>query len=213
MHDLLDLRRVDPTYQLVFDDGSGLALTSDMAGMRGAGAHGPGSARGLQRYLDEGARHYRFVLDRMVSRDVRLAANLSSLYTGALALRVKPFVKHYRHMSAFFSAPRLKSAFTFKICTSGSAPSMARATFSLLAYSEMAHGVWYPQGGMYSIVEALVALAEEAGVGFEFRSPVSAIMTRGRRAWGKTWRRMGTLGGCHRRQRRPAVRLRAPPAT
>src|SRR5689334_425820 len=30
MHRLLDLKRVDPTYRLVFDDGSQLALTSDM---------------------------------------------------------------------------------------------------------------------------------------------------------------------------------------
>src|SRR5512147_1884265 len=30
MHELLDLQRVDPTYHLVFDDGSQLALTSDM---------------------------------------------------------------------------------------------------------------------------------------------------------------------------------------
>lgn len=34
MHERLDLRRVDPTYRLVFDDGSQLALTSDMASMR-----------------------------------------------------------------------------------------------------------------------------------------------------------------------------------
>ena len=34
MHDLLDLQRVDPTYHLVFDDGSRLALTSDMKSLR-----------------------------------------------------------------------------------------------------------------------------------------------------------------------------------
>jgi phytoene dehydrogenase-like protein len=30
MHEVLDLQRVDPTYQLIFDDGSQLALTSDL---------------------------------------------------------------------------------------------------------------------------------------------------------------------------------------
>src|SRR5512134_2598356 len=34
MHDVLDLHRVDPTYHLVFDDGSQLALTSDLKSMR-----------------------------------------------------------------------------------------------------------------------------------------------------------------------------------
>jgi phytoene desaturase (3,4-didehydrolycopene-forming) len=34
MHEMLGLQRVDPTYHLVFDDGSGLELTSDMDVMR-----------------------------------------------------------------------------------------------------------------------------------------------------------------------------------
>ena len=34
MHDMLDLQRVDPTYHLVFDDGSRLALTSDLKSLQ-----------------------------------------------------------------------------------------------------------------------------------------------------------------------------------
>jgi len=33
LHEMLDLQRVDPTYRLVFDDGSDLALSSDMKAM------------------------------------------------------------------------------------------------------------------------------------------------------------------------------------
>src|SRR5512143_1818492 len=34
MREMLELQRVDPTYQLVFDNGSQLALTSDMESMK-----------------------------------------------------------------------------------------------------------------------------------------------------------------------------------
>ena len=34
LREKLDLQRVDPTYHLVFDDGSQLALTSDMKSMQ-----------------------------------------------------------------------------------------------------------------------------------------------------------------------------------
>src|SRR5512143_309055 len=34
LHEQLDLQRVDPTYHLVFDDGSQLALTSDMRSLQ-----------------------------------------------------------------------------------------------------------------------------------------------------------------------------------
>jgi phytoene desaturase len=45
----------------------------------------------------------------------------------------------------------------------------------MMSYTELAHGVWYPKGGMYKLVEALYALAEEAGVEFQFNAPVDHI--------------------------------------
>jgi len=58
MHEQLDLQRVDPTYHLVFDNGSQLALTSDMKSLQEQlELIQIGSFRGLLRYLDEGKRH------------------------------------------------------------------------------------------------------------------------------------------------------------
>ncbi|MCI0393688.1 MAG: FAD-dependent oxidoreductase, partial [Chloroflexi bacterium] len=51
LHELLDLRRVDPTYRLVFDDGRQLALTSDLKAMEEQlEAIEPGSFAGFLRY-------------------------------------------------------------------------------------------------------------------------------------------------------------------
>src|SRR5574342_910247 len=57
--EMLDLQRVDPTYHLVFDDGSQLALTSDMKSMREQlESIEPGSFHGFLRYFEAGHRHY-----------------------------------------------------------------------------------------------------------------------------------------------------------
>ena len=61
-------------------------------------------------------------------------------------------------------------------------PFEAPATFSLMPYSEIAHGVWYPRGGMYRIVEVLMDIARHAGVEFVFDAPVQRIETYGPRA-------------------------------
>lgn len=45
----------------------------------------------------------------------------------------------------------------------------------MMPYTELAHGVWYPQGGMYGIVEALMELARAAGVEFLFNSTIEQI--------------------------------------
>jgi phytoene desaturase len=178
IHEMLDLQRVDPTYHLVFDDGSLLALTSDLKSMQEQlEIIQPGSFLGFLRYLQEGDRHYQLVLERLVNRDFRKASDFFNLQNLPLILRLKPFVNHYRHMSAYFAAPRLKSAFTFQDIYMGLSPFEAPATFSLMPYTELAHGVWYPKGGMYSLVSALMGLAQQAGVEFAFNTPVEQIET------------------------------------
>lgn len=57
----------------------------------------------------------------------------------------------------------------------GLSPFEAPATYSMMPYTELAHGVWYPKGGMYSVVESLTNLARVAGVEFIFNSAVERI--------------------------------------
>lgn len=174
--EMLDLHRVDPTYHLIFDDNSRLELTSDMKRMQEQLERiEPGSFHGLLRYLDEGCCHYRVALEKLVNRDFRTAADFFSLQNIPLLYQIKPLVKHYDNMSHYFTNPRLKAAFTFQDVYMGLSPFEAPATFSMMPYTELAHGVWYPKGGMYRIVEALVEIAQLAGVEFVYQTAVSQI--------------------------------------
>lgn len=185
INELLDLQRVDPTYHLVFDDGSQLALTSDMQSLKDQlESIQTGAFQGFLRYHEEGERHYRIGMERLVNRDFRRFSDFFTLSNIPLLFQVKPLVKHYANMSAYFDNPRLKAAFTFQDVYMGLSPFEAPATFSLMPYSELAHGVWYPKGGMYSIVEALMSLAREAGVEFAFDTTVEQIIVNSRGAKG-----------------------------
>ena len=185
MHEQLDLQRVDPTYLLVFDDGSQLALTSDMKSMREQlESIQSGSYEGFQRYLKEGDRHYELTLDKLVNRNFRKASDFFNFQNLPLIFRLKTLINHYRNMSSYFDEPRLKSAFTFQDIYMGLSPFEAPATFSMMPYTELAHGVWYPKGGMYSVVEGLTRLACEAGVEFIFNSAVERIDTNSTHARG-----------------------------
>jgi phytoene desaturase len=176
MDERLELRRVDPTYRLVFDDGEQLSLTSDMAAMRRQlEAWEPGSFAALGRYLTAGARHYEIVAEKMVARDFRHPTDYLRIGALGLLVRDNPLANHYRKMARYFSAPRLKSAFTFQDLYVGLSPYEAPAILSLMSFTELAHGVWYPRGGMYAVVETLVELAEAAGVELRFGAEVSRI--------------------------------------
>jgi phytoene desaturase len=183
--DLLDLRRVDPTYHLVFDDGSQLALTSDMKTLQDQiEAIEPGGFQGVLRYMDEGHRHYHLGIEKLVMRDFRTGSGFFNLANLPLLFQLKPLANHYNHMAVYFDDPRLKAAFTFQDVYMGLSPFEAPATFSMMPYTELAHGVWYPKGGMYSIVEALMSLAHQAGVEFVFNSAVEHIDLNGKEARG-----------------------------
>lgn len=185
LFEIADLRRVDPTYHLVFDDGSQLALTSDLRAMQEQlEAIEPGSFHGFLRYMMEGHRHYHLGIEKLVNRDFRKAAEFFTVNNLPLLLQVKPLVNHYRNVSSYFDEPRLKSAFTFQDMYMGLSPFEAPATFSMMPYTELAHGVWYPRGGMYSLVEALMSLAQQSGVTFSFQTPVERILVNGKLAQG-----------------------------
>jgi phytoene desaturase len=176
MHDTLNLQRVDPTYHLVFDDGSKLALTSNMKWMREQlESIEHGSFQGLLRYLDEGHRHYHLAMKQLVQKDFRKITDFFTIHNLPLLFSLKPLVNHYNNMSRYFDEPRLKAAFTFQDVYMGLSPFQAPATFSMMSYTELAHGVWYPKEGMYRVVQVLMDIARQSGVEFMFEKSVDCI--------------------------------------
>ena len=184
-NEMLNLQRVDPTYHLIFDDGQRLDLTSDMIRMQEQlESLEPGSFSGFLRYMEEGYRHYQLGMEKLVNHDFRTASDFFSVGNMPLLFQMKPLINHYQNMSAYFDDPRLKAAFTFQDVYMGLSPFEAPATFSMMSYTELAHGVWYPKGGMYSVVEALMELAIGAGVEFQFSAAVDRIEVNGNQAQG-----------------------------
>jgi phytoene desaturase len=92
-----------------------------------------------------------------------------------LIFQLKALGKHYNNTGRYFKDERLKAAFTFQNMYLGLSPYDAPATYSLLQYTELAEGVWYPIGGMYAGIQALVNIAEKLGVKFVYNSPVKKI--------------------------------------
>lgn len=185
LEDHLDLRRIDPTYRVRFDDGLELALTSNEDEMRAQlEAIEPGSYAGLRRYLAEGERHYHLALKSFVSRNFLSLVDYFSPANLPLLFQMHALTKHYAHIGQYLHDPRLKAAFTFQDMYLGLRPFDAPATYSMLAYTELAGGIWFPMGGLYRVVESLAALALAQGVQLSYNTLVEQIMVAGGRAAG-----------------------------
>jgi phytoene desaturase len=183
----LNLQRVDPTYHLYFEDGKRMMLTSDLLQLgEQVEAFENGASTRLLEYIAEGGQLYDLSLNRLVLQHFRRPQDFFNLRNIPVFLQVKALSRHYRHMQRYFDDPRLKAAFTFQDMYMGLSPLNAPTTFSLMPYSELAHGVWYPLGGMYIIIEELTKTAKDAGVVIHLNTAVDKINIEGDRASGVT---------------------------
>jgi phytoene desaturase len=185
MTDQLDLQRIDPTYHLFFQDNSQLHLTSDLHDMmEQVETIERGSFERVLHYLAEGRRHYELSLPNVITKDFRNLADFINPRMIPIFLRLKAFTQHARYARRFFKSPRLQMAFTFQDMYMGLSPYESPATYSIMQYTELSDGLFFPIGGMYRIAETLTAIAEKQGVQFQYNSPVEKILTEGNRATG-----------------------------
>lgn len=185
IEDHVELIRIDPTYQIHFDDDTLLRLTSDLKKMQDQLERiEPDSFGQYVRYLAEGQLHYQLALPNVVQRSFEHWYQFFTLRNLLLVLRLKAIKKHYNHIAKYFQDERLKVAFTFQNMYMGVNPTEAPAIFSLMQYTELADGVWFPKGGMYSVIEALEKIARQWGVEFIFNTDVEKIVIENDRATG-----------------------------
>ena len=185
MSDHLELTRIDPTYMVHFEDGLKLQLTSHLGDLQTQLEKVEKTAfTGFLNYVGEGSKHYKLSLEKFVGRNFYNIFEYFSLGNLPLLFRLKALKKHYANTSRFFKDERLKAAFTFQNMYLGLSPYDAPATYSLLQYTELAEGVWYPKGGLYAPILALVRIAEKLGVRFIYHAPVKKLMVDGSKVTG-----------------------------
>jgi phytoene desaturase len=176
MGDHLDLVRIDPTYRVHFQDGTSLDLTADLVQMREQlDSMEPGAFAAYLEFLAEGARHYHLSLKHFVGRNFDSIWDYFSLSNLPLLFSLKALIKHHANTSRYFDDPRLRAAFSFQNMYLGLSPFDAPATYSLLQYTELAEGIWFPRGGMFEIISSLVNIVKGLGVQIHTNAPVARI--------------------------------------
>src|SRR5829696_2763579 len=108
MSDHLDLKRIDPTYKVHFDDGLQLELTSNIGEMQTQLEKVEKSAfTGFLNYIAEGSKHYKMSLKEFVGRNFYSIFDYFSLRNLPLLFQLKTLMKHYTNVSKYFKDERL----------------------------------------------------------------------------------------------------------
>ncbi|KAK5002260.1 ATP-binding cassette transporter CGR1, partial [Cryomyces antarcticus] len=172
------LIKCEPNYNLWFGDGESFELSTDLARMKTEVEKWEGKD-GFERYLgflQESHRHYELSVKHVLRKN--FTSLLSMLRPSFLRhlLALHPFESIYSRASKYFWTERLRRVFTFGSMYMGMSPFDAPGTYSLLQYTELAEGIWYPEGGFHKIIEALVNVGERLGVAYRLSTPVAQIL-------------------------------------
>ncbi|KAI9700897.1 MAG: ATP-binding cassette transporter CGR1 [Bogoriella megaspora] len=173
------LYKCDPNYNIWFGDGENFKLSTDVAAMKTEIEKWEG-VDGYERYLgflQECHRHHEISVKHVLRKNFASFWNMLDWEFLGQLFQLHPFESIYSRASKYFWTERLRRVFTFGSMYLGMSPFDAPGTYSLLQYTELAEGIWYPEGGFHKIVEALVNVGERLGVDYLLSTPITTITT------------------------------------
>jgi phytoene desaturase len=185
--DFYDLKRLDPSYRIFYGKNDYLDIPSGVEALcKLFDKLEPGSSKQLLRFLHEGKYKYEIGVNKLVYKPGISFMEFADaeLFKGLFKLHVFQSISTY--IRKFFKEPKIIKLLEFPVLFLGATPENTPALYSLMNYADMALGTWYPMGGMYKIVEAMVSIAEEQGAKFRFDSAVSGFEMNGVKAKGLT---------------------------
>ncbi len=182
--DYYQLERLDPSYKVFWKDG-GLDIPADLQQLSALFEEiETGSAKKLQAFLEEAAFKYETGINKLVFKPGRSWLEFADIDLARGVLKLDVFTSMKKHISRYFTNPRLVQLMEFPVLFLGALPQNIPALYSLMNYADIQLGTWYPHGGMYSVVDGMYRLALEQGVKFKFETDVFDIVLEGNRAVG-----------------------------
>jgi len=174
--DYYTLHRLDPSYRIYWNDGHTDMPASYEELQQVFESIEPGSAAKLDKYLQGAAYKYEVGVNKLVYKPSRSITEFMDWQTISGVFKLQVFSSIKKHIAHYFKHPKLRQMMEFPVLFLGALPADTPALYSLMNYADIKGGTWYPEGGMYAIVEGMYKLAAELGVTFHFNENVKEIV-------------------------------------
>ena len=182
--DYYKLKRLDPSYRIYWEDAP-MDIPASYTDLKILfNQLEPGSAEKLEQFIAEAAYKYKVGINKLVHKPGRSLTEFIDydLISGLFRLDVFNSIKS--HVRSLFTNDKIRQLLEFPVLFLGALAENTPALYSLMNYADIIGGTWYPQGGMYEIVDAMYKVAVELGVNFEFNQNVTEIIIQNGKAVG-----------------------------
>lgn len=179
----LELQRLNPAYQTRNEGlGDSILMPDNVSQIKEMfESIEPGAAKGLERYLESAQSAYELSIKHFLYTNFQDARSFVHPEVLAklgrfLKLLVKPL---YSFSGEYVKDERLKKMLNFPAVFLGASPYDTPSMYHLMTHVDMNQGVFYPQGGLNTVIEAIAGLATKHGVQIHTNSPVTKILNEG----------------------------------
>ncbi|HKE05611.1 MAG TPA: phytoene desaturase family protein [Blastocatellia bacterium] len=185
LKDYVTLLPVEPSVSFRWPDGTRFTLSSNLQRLLDECERvEPGSRPNVIAFLRDAAIKYRLSFDKLIPRNEDNPVK----WIGALKLSEIVRLSVWRSLDGelrrFFKGRYIREALGSYGMYLGGSPYDLPGLFSILAYGELAYGLWLPKGGVYALVEGIERLARELGVQIQTSQRVKQIVVKDRRVAG-----------------------------
>lgn len=163
--DYFEIKKLQPGYRIFFKDGDEVDVYSDSQRMAEVfESYEEGAGEQLKKYLDKSRKNYEVAMEDFVLKDRSRLRDFLSLDVLKNARGLTLLGSMQDHVKSYFENPKLQKIMQYSLVFLGGSPSNTPALYNLMSHVDFNQGVYYPEGGMYGVVEALEEIAEEEGV-------------------------------------------------
>ena len=166
IEDYLKLKRLDPSYRVFFDD-EHIDVPANYQELKDLfESMEEGSGENLDLFISQAEKKYKVGIQNLVYKPGLSIKEFidNDTITGVFKLDI--FKSMHSHIRKYFKNEKIIKLLEFPILFLGATPKNTPALYSLMNFADIKLGTWFPEGGMYKIVEAMVELAKEKGVKF-----------------------------------------------
>lgn len=188
--DYFSIQKLDPSYKIFFN---GSEHTIDVhqsieENREAFEAIEPWSTDKLYKYLERAKYQYEVAMKEFVPKNYDSVFDFFTRKMAIQGMKMRVFQKMEPYVKRWFKTPEMQKIMQYPLVFLWTAPKDAPALYNIMTYVDFGMGVFYPEGWIRTVIEALVELAKEFWVTFHTNSEVTAIpVESGMAEWIDLW--------------------------
>lgn len=175
--DYIPMKKVDPMLKLYFNKEEPIELSNDLIELTKTLENiSPEDTQGYFAFLADIYQRYTIAKEAFITKSFRGFwdfYNPKSLWAG---IRLRTFSDAYTSISKFVKDDRLRKSLAFQTLYIGVSPYQGPSLYTIIPMIELFYGVYFIEGGMYTLATSLARLFEELGGKIVYETSVDEIL-------------------------------------